>query len=79
MGKRFLIFVIDDSVSASATPEEDEAIDVFNDQLRENGQLITMGGLLSPASASVIDNREGRSTETGKPYLMHERIFLDFG
>jgi hypothetical protein len=63
---RFLISVIDD-LSNSGTPAEMEAIDAFNDGLRENGQWIFAWGLQAPETATVIDNRNGAKTETGKP------------
>jgi hypothetical protein len=65
MGKRFIIFVIDDSTN-SGTPEEMIAIDAFNDKLRENGQWIFAGGLANYTSGNVIDNRNNVNTETGK-------------
>ncbi|MFM1797244.1 MAG: hypothetical protein RL733_1025 [Actinomycetota bacterium] len=63
---KFLISVIDD-LSNSGTPAEMEAINAFNDGLRENGQWIFAWGLQAPESATVIDNRSGANTETGKP------------
>jgi len=63
---KFLISVIDD-LSNSGTPAEMEAINAFNDGLRENGQWIFAWGLQAPETATVIDNRNGASTETGKP------------
>jgi len=63
---RFLISVIDD-LSNSGTPAEMEAIDAFNDGLRENGQWIFAWGLQAPETATVIDNRNGANTETGTP------------
>jgi hypothetical protein len=63
---KFLISVIDD-LSYSGTPEEMVAIDAFNDQLRANGHWIFAWGLQAPETATVIDNRDGANTETGKP------------
>ena len=63
---KFLISVIDD-LSNSGTPAEMEAIDAFNDGLRENGQWIFAWGLQAPETATVIDNRNGANTATGKP------------
>ena len=63
---KFLISVIDD-LSNSGTPAEMEAINAFNDGLRDNGQWIFAGGLQAPETATVIDNRNGANTETGKP------------
>jgi hypothetical protein len=63
---KFLISVIDD-LSNSGTPAEMEAINAFNDGLRENGQWIFAWGLQAPETATVIDNRNGTNAETGKP------------
>ena len=66
MSNRFMIFVIDD-YTGSSTPEEESAIDRFNDELRAADQLITMGGYVYPPTVGVIDNRNGANIETGKP------------
>ena len=63
---KFLISVIDE-LSNSGTPAEMEAINAFNDGLRDNGQWIFAWGLQAPETATVIDNRNGANTETGKP------------
>jgi hypothetical protein len=63
---RFLISVIDD-LSNSGTPAEMVEIDKFNDSLRANNQFIFAWGLQAPETATVIDNRNGANTETGKP------------
>jgi hypothetical protein len=63
---RFLVSVIDD-LSNSGTPEEMVQIDAFNDKLRANNQFIFAWGLHAPETATVIDNRNGANTETGKP------------
>lgn len=58
--------MIDDS-SNSGTPAEMAEIDAFNDKLRANNQFIFAWGLHAPETATVIDNRNGANTETGKP------------
>ncbi len=63
---KFLISVIDDSTN-SGTPAEMSEIDKFNDALRNNGQFIFAWGLEDPSTATVVDNRSGAGTETGKP------------
>ena len=65
---RFLISVIDD-LSNSGTPAEMAEIDKFNDSLRANNQFIFAWGLQAPETATVIDNRAGANTETGKPHF----------
>ena len=63
---RFLISVID-SQTGTATAAEMAAIDAFNAGLRERGQFIFAGGLSSPDSAKVIDNRENIGEITSGP------------
>ena len=63
---RFLISVID-NLSNSGTAAEMVEIDAFNDKLRANNQFIFAWGLQAPETATVIDNRGGANTETGKP------------
>jgi hypothetical protein len=74
---KFLISVIDD-VSNSGTPDEMVAIDAFNDQLRANGQWIFAWGLHAPETATVIDNRNGANTETGKPLFDAKEHYSGF-
>lgn len=71
---KFLISVIDD-LSNSGTPAEMEAINAFNDGLRENGQWIFAWGLQAPETATVIDNRNGANSETGKPLFEAKENF----
>ncbi len=71
---KFLISVIDD-LSNSGTPAEMEAINAFNDGLRDNGQWIFAWGLQAPETATVIDNRSGANTETGKPLFEAKENF----
>lgn len=56
-----------DDLSNSGTPAEMAEIDAFNDKLRANNQFIFAWGLQAPETATVIDNRNGANTETGKP------------
>ena len=63
---KFLISVIDDHAN-SGTPAEMSEIDAFNDKLRADNQFIFAWGLHAPETATVIDNRNGANTETGKP------------
>src|SRR5690349_21201035 len=64
----YLISVIDDQ-SNSSTPDEDAAIDVFNERLEAEGHWVFAGGLASPESATVIDNRGGEALFTDGPFV----------
>jgi len=52
-----------------ATPEEDAAIDVFNDRLQAEGHWVFAGGLASPNTATVIDNRGEQALVTDGPFI----------
>ncbi|MGC8760977.1 MAG: YciI family protein [Bryobacteraceae bacterium] len=43
------------------------AIAGFNQRLRESGQLVFAGGLEAPASAAVVDDRQGQARCTAGP------------
>ena len=55
---RFLICVIDHQTGL-ATESEMAAIGLFNESLRANNHWILAGGLESPRTAAVVDNRGG--------------------
>ena len=74
---KFLISVIDD-LSNSGTPEEMVEIDAFNDKLRADNQFIFAWGLHAPETATVIDNRNGAKTETGKPLFDAKEHYSGF-
>ena len=76
---QYLISVIHDQAGI-ATPEEDAAIDVFNDRLRAEGHWVFAGGLASPDTATVIDNRDREAMVTDGPFLESKEYlggFLD--
>lgn len=74
---KFLISVID-SESNSATSDEMDNINEFNDGLRAKGYWIFAWGLQAPETASVIDNRDGANLETGKPLFGAKENFSGF-
>ena len=65
---QYLFSVIQDQVGL-ATAEEDAAIDVFNDRLRAEGHWVFAGGLASPDTATVIDNRGEEALVTDGPFI----------
>ena len=65
---QYLVSVIFDE-DVLATPEEDAAIDVFNDRLQTEGHWVFAGGLAAPSSATVIDNRGEEALVTDGPFL----------
>jgi len=74
---RFLISVIDNQ-TGTATSDEMTAIDQFNDGLRERGQFIFAGGLSSPDSAKVLDNRSNRGELSAGPLYQSSEYLSGF-
>jgi hypothetical protein len=77
IGMQYLVSVIDDTAGL-ATPDEMAAIDVFNDRLQADGHWVFAGGLESPSSATVIDNRGGEALFTDGPYLESKEYLAGF-
>jgi hypothetical protein len=65
---QFLVSVIHDKAN-DGTPEEQAAITVFNDRLQADGNWVFAGGLDSPTTSTVIDNREGAPVFTDGPFV----------
>ena len=74
---QYLISVIHDQAGL-ATPEEDAAIDVFNDRLQAEGHWVFAGGLASPNTATVIDNRSEEALVTDGPFLESKEYLAGF-
>ena len=74
---QYLLSVIHDRADL-ATPEEDAAIDVFNDRLRAEGHWVFAGGLGAPIAATVIDSRDGEAMVTDGPFLESKEYLAGF-
>jgi hypothetical protein len=74
---QYLVSVIFDE-DVLATPEEDAAIDVFNDGLVAEGHWVFAGGLAAPSSATVIDNRGEEAMVTDGPFLESKEHIAGF-
>jgi hypothetical protein len=74
---QYLVSVIFDHAGL-ATPEEQAAIDVFNDRLQAEGHWVFAGGLAAPSSATVIDNRGGQAMITDGPFLESKEYLAGF-
>jgi hypothetical protein len=59
----------DDDTAGSATPQEMNAIDVFNERLMADGHWVFAGGLGVPDNATVIDNRGAEAVVTDGPFV----------
>ncbi len=74
---QYLVSVIDDN-AGFATPAEAAAIDVFNDRLQAEGYWVFAGGLGSPSTATVIDNRDGQALFTDGPFVESKEHLAGF-
>ena len=74
---KYLVCVIDDT-TGSASPSEMADIDAFNDRLEAEGHWVFAGGLGSPSTATVIDNRGGEALFTDGPFLESKEYLAGF-
>jgi len=74
---QYLVSVIDDTAGL-ATPDEEAAIDVFNDRLMAEGYWVFAGGLAAPSSATVIDNRGEEAIFTDGPFVESKEYLAGF-
>ncbi len=74
---QYLVSVIDDT-AGSATADEMAAITEFNDGLRAEGHWVFAGGLATPDSATVIDNRGGEAMFADGPFVESKEYLAGF-
>ena len=74
---QYLVSVIDDTAGL-ATTDEAAAIDVFNEGLQAKGHWVFAGGLGSPSTATVIDNRDGEAVFTDGPFVESKEYLAGF-
>ncbi len=74
---QYLFSVIDDGTN-TGTPEEMAAVDAFNDRLRAEGHWVFAGGMGSPDSATVIDNRGAEPIVTDGPFVESKEFLAGF-
>ena len=74
---QYLVSVINDNTDL-ATQEEMAAIDAFNDRLQAEGHWVFAGGLGSPTSATVIDNRGEEAILTDGPFVETKEYLVGF-
>src|SRR3954451_3574504 len=74
---QYMVSVIFDEVGL-AVPEEQAAIDAFNDRLVAEGHWVFAGGLAAPSSATVIDNRGDKAMFTDGPFLESKEYLAGF-
>ena len=75
---QYLVSVIFDDKTGSATPTEMAAINAFNDRLEADGHWVFAGGLAAPSTATVIDNRGEEAMFTDGPFLESKEYLAGF-
>jgi hypothetical protein len=73
----YLVSVIHDTAGL-ATPDEQAAIDAFDGRLKAEGHWVFAGGLGSPGSATVIDNRGEEAMFTDGPFVESKEYLAGF-
>jgi hypothetical protein len=74
---QYLVSVITDTIDL-ADPDEQAAIDVFNDRLQAEGHWVFAGGLGAPSTATVIDNRGAEAVFTDGPFVESKEYLIGF-
>jgi hypothetical protein len=74
---QYLVSVIDDTAGL-ATPDEEAAIDAFNERIKAEGYWVFAGGLGAPSSATVIDNRGEEAMFTDGPFVESKEYLAGF-
>ena len=74
---QYLVSVIHDQPGL-ATPQEMAAITAFNERLQAEGYWVFAGGLASPSTATVIDNRGGEAVFTDGPFVESKEFLAGF-
>jgi hypothetical protein len=71
---QYLISVIGEGADV-ATPDEEAAVDVFNERLQSEGRWVFAGGL---GAATTIDNRGEEAIVTDGPFLESKEYLAGF-
>ena len=74
---QYLVSVVHDQPGL-ATPDEMAAINAFNERLQAEGYWVFAGGLASPSTATVIDNRGGEAVFTDGPFVESKEFLAGF-
>ncbi len=72
------LFSVLHHTTESATGDEMAAINAFNDRIQAEGHWVFAGGLNSPSTATVIDNRGGEALFTDGPFVESKEYLAGF-
>jgi hypothetical protein len=74
---QYLVSVVHDGAGVNTT-DEMAAIDAFNDRLVAEGHWVFAGGLSSPDTATVVDNRDDLALFTDGPFVESKEYLAGF-
>ena len=74
---QYLLSVIHDGPSPEVA-EEQAAIDVFNQQMKDDGYWVFAGGLGMPTNATVVDSRGEQPVITDGPFVETKEFLIGF-
>jgi hypothetical protein len=74
---QYLFSVIHDNPDLATSTEMDD-IRAFNERLKAEGHWVFAGGLGSPSTATVIDNRNGEAIFTDGPFVESKEYLAGF-
>jgi len=74
---QYLVSVIHDRPD-TATDDEMAAITTYNQRLQAQGHWVFAAGLAAPATATVIDNRNGEPVLTDGPFVESKEFLAGF-
>ena len=74
---RYLVSVIDDKSNPGSTDRR-PAISAFNERLIAEGYWVFAGGLASPDTATVIDNRGEQAVFSDGPFVESKEYLAGF-
>jgi len=74
---QYLLSVIHDGPSP-AVEEVQAAIDVFNQQMKDDGYWVFAGGLGMPTNATVVDSRGEQPVITDGPFVETKEFLIGF-
>lgn len=75
---QFVISVIDSQTRSPHSPEEIAAINAINEEMVKAGYRVFAGGLDSPNTAAVFDNRNNVNQITSGPFISSPEYFSGF-
>src|SRR5215467_2736912 len=75
---QYLVSVIADTPDPTGTPDEQTAIEEFNDRIQAEGHWVFAAGLGTTSNATVVDNRGAEAVFTDGPFVESKEYLAGF-